>query len=112
LVTNTISRTRASIAAALSEAGLRSLSLTFSPAPVIAAAYLAAHYPGARCLLDRMSIQDQRPRTSGSQPGSVSSPISARWPTYSSSGSASWVLDVDVGAGVIQQIDPLQVDSQ
>jgi hypothetical protein len=30
---------------------------------------------------------------------------------YSSSGSASWVLDVDIGAGVFQQTDPLKVDS-
>jgi hypothetical protein len=43
--------------------------------------------------------------------GSVSSPISARWPTYSSSGSAGWALDVDIGAGVFQQTDSLKVDS-
>ena len=51
LVTNTISRTRASIAAALSGAGFAVTVADVLPASVIAAAYLAAHYPGARCLL-------------------------------------------------------------
>ena len=45
LVTNTLSRTRASIAAALSEAGFAVTVAGVLPAPVIAAAYLAAHYP-------------------------------------------------------------------
>src|SRR5690348_16738648 len=45
-------------------------------------------------------------------PVSVSSPASAWWPTYSSSGSGSWALDVDIGAGVFQQqqTDPLHAD--
>jgi hypothetical protein len=63
--------------------------------------------PSRRAVHDGACLTQQRPRTSGSQPGSVSSPISARWPTYSSSGSASWALDVDIGAGVFQQTDPL-----
>jgi hypothetical protein len=45
LVTNTTSRTRASIAAALSEAGFAVTVADVLPAPVIAAADLAAHYP-------------------------------------------------------------------
>jgi hypothetical protein len=64
-----------------------------------------------RAVHDGACPTQQHPRTSGGQPGSVSSPASARWPTYSSSGSASWALDVDIGAGVFQQTDPLQVDS-
>ncbi len=51
LVTNTTSRTRASIAAALTEAGFAVTADGILTAPVIAAAYLAEHYPGARCLL-------------------------------------------------------------
>ena len=66
--------------------------------------------PSRRAVPDGVCPTQQRPRTSGSQPGSVSSPTSARWPMYSSSGSASWALDVDIGAGVFQQTDPLHVD--
>jgi hypothetical protein len=51
LVTNTIARTGAWIAAALSGAGFAVIVADVLPAPVIAAAYLAAHYPGAPCLL-------------------------------------------------------------
>lgn len=51
LVTNTTSRTRASIAAALAEAGFAVTARDILTAPVIAASYLAEHYPGARCLL-------------------------------------------------------------
>jgi ribonucleotide monophosphatase NagD (HAD superfamily) len=51
LVTNTISRTRASIAAEPCEAGIAVTVADVLPAPVNAAAYLVAHYPGARCLL-------------------------------------------------------------
>ena len=51
LVTNTTSRTRASIAGALAEAGFPVTAGDILTAPVIAASYLAGHYPGARCLL-------------------------------------------------------------
>src|SRR5499427_4122182 len=51
LVTNTTSRTRASIAAALAGAGFPVTAADILTAPVIAAAYLREHYPGARCLL-------------------------------------------------------------
>src|SRR6266851_2213101 len=51
LVTNTTSRTRASIAAALAAAGFPVTAGDILTAPVIAAAYLRDRYPGARCLL-------------------------------------------------------------
>ena len=51
LVTNTTSRSRASIAAALAGAGFPVTVGDILTAPVIAAAYLREHYPGARCLL-------------------------------------------------------------
>ncbi len=51
LVTNTTSRTRASIAAALAGAGFAVTAADILTAPAIAAAYLAEHHPGARCLL-------------------------------------------------------------
>jgi len=51
LVTNTTSRTRASIAAALAGAGFPVTAADILTAPVIAAAYLRERYPGARCLL-------------------------------------------------------------
>ncbi len=51
LVTNTTSRSRASIAAALAAAGFPVTAGDILTAPVIAAAYLAEHYPGARCQL-------------------------------------------------------------
>jgi len=51
LVTNTTSRTRASIADTLAEAGFPVTGGDILTAPVIAAAYLRDRYPGARCLL-------------------------------------------------------------
>jgi HAD superfamily hydrolase (TIGR01458 family) len=51
LVTNTTSRTRASIASALAEAGFPVTGGDILTSPVIAAAYLRDRYPGARCLL-------------------------------------------------------------
>ena len=51
LVTNTTSRTRASIAAVLAEAGFPVTAGDILTAPVIAAAYLQDRYRGARCLL-------------------------------------------------------------
>src|SRR5258708_1501699 len=51
LVTNTTSRTRATIAAALAAAGFPVTATDILTAPVIAAGYLRARYPGARCLL-------------------------------------------------------------
>ena len=51
LVTNTTSRTRASIAGALAGAGFPVTASDILTAPVIAATYLHDRYPGARCLL-------------------------------------------------------------
>ena len=51
LVTNTTSRSQASIAAALAGAGFPVTAGDILTAPVIAAAHLREHYPGARCLL-------------------------------------------------------------
>ena len=51
LVTNTTSRTRASMAAALAAAGFPVTGGDILTAPVIAARYLAEHHPGAKCLL-------------------------------------------------------------
>ncbi|HEY1321163.1 MAG TPA: HAD-IIA family hydrolase [Streptosporangiaceae bacterium] len=51
LVTNTTSRTRASIAAVLAEAGFDVTPGDILTAPVITATYLARRHPGARCLL-------------------------------------------------------------
>jgi HAD superfamily hydrolase (TIGR01458 family) len=51
LVTNTTSRTRASIASTLAEAGFPVTASDVLTAPVIAAAYLQDRYPGARCML-------------------------------------------------------------
>jgi HAD superfamily hydrolase (TIGR01458 family) len=51
LVTNTTSRPRASIAAALAGAGFLVTAGDILTAPAIAAGYLNDHYPGARCLL-------------------------------------------------------------
>ena len=51
LVTNTTSRTRASIASVLAETGFPVTASDVLTAPVIAAAYLQDRYPGARCLL-------------------------------------------------------------
>lgn len=53
LVTNTTSRTRSSIASTLSEAGFPVGVDDVFTAPVITAAHLRAHYPGARCLRPR-----------------------------------------------------------
>jgi HAD superfamily hydrolase (TIGR01458 family) len=51
LVTNTTSRTRASIAAALAGAGFAVTAGDILTAPAIAAGYLAEHHPHAMCLL-------------------------------------------------------------
>jgi len=51
LLTNTTSRTRASIAATLAEAGFPIGPGDVLTAPALAAGYLAERYPGARCLL-------------------------------------------------------------
>jgi HAD superfamily hydrolase (TIGR01458 family) len=51
LVTNTTSRTRASIAAALAGAGFPVTAGDILTAPAIAATYLGEHHPGAQCLL-------------------------------------------------------------
>lgn len=51
LVTNTTSRTRQSMATALSAAGFPVSADDIVTAPAVAAAYLGDHYPGARCLL-------------------------------------------------------------
>ena len=51
LVTNTTSRSRASIAAALATSGFPVTANDILTAPAIATAYLREHYPGARCLL-------------------------------------------------------------
>jgi ribonucleotide monophosphatase NagD (HAD superfamily) len=50
LVTNTTSRTRASIAGALAGAGFPVTASDILTAPVSAAVYLHDHYPGGRCL--------------------------------------------------------------
>lgn len=49
LVTNTTSRTRASIAATLEDAGFPVTAQDILTAPAATAAYLAEHWPGARC---------------------------------------------------------------
>jgi HAD superfamily hydrolase (TIGR01458 family) len=51
LVTNTTSRTRAWMAATLSDAGFGVTAGDIFTAPAITAAYLAKNYPGARCVL-------------------------------------------------------------
>jgi HAD superfamily hydrolase (TIGR01458 family) len=51
LVTNTTSRTRASIAETLSEAGFEVRAEDVLTAPSVTAAHLAEHFPGARCAL-------------------------------------------------------------
>jgi HAD superfamily hydrolase (TIGR01458 family) len=51
LVTNTTSRTRASIARTLTESGFTIEPEEIITAPVATAEHLAQHYPGARCLL-------------------------------------------------------------
>ncbi|MET8768660.1 TIGR01458 family HAD-type hydrolase [Streptomyces sp. NPDC004658] len=51
LVTNTTSRTRASIAETLSQAGFDVGEEDVLTAPAVTAAHLAEHHPGARCLL-------------------------------------------------------------
>jgi HAD superfamily hydrolase (TIGR01458 family) len=51
LLTNTTSRTRASIASTLARVGFPVTVGDVLTAPVIAAAYLREHYPNARCLL-------------------------------------------------------------
>ncbi|HTZ91314.1 MAG TPA: TIGR01458 family HAD-type hydrolase [Streptosporangiaceae bacterium] len=51
LVTNTTSRSRASIATTLAAAGFPVAASDVLTAPAVASAYLREHYPGARCLL-------------------------------------------------------------
>lgn len=51
LVTNTTSRTRASIARTLADAGFPVSAEDILTAPAVTAAYLAEHCPGARCVL-------------------------------------------------------------
>jgi HAD superfamily hydrolase (TIGR01458 family) len=51
LVTNTTSRTRASMARTLAGAGFPVTAADILTAPAVAAAYLGEHYPGARCQL-------------------------------------------------------------
>ncbi|KUL44113.1 HAD-IIA family hydrolase [Streptomyces regalis] len=51
LVTNTTSRTRASIAEALADSWFPVSAQDILTAPAVTAAYLAEHYPGARCAL-------------------------------------------------------------
>ncbi|MEU8845737.1 HAD-IIA family hydrolase [Streptomyces sp. NPDC048564] len=51
LVTNTTSRTRASIARTLADAGFPVSTEDILTAPAVTAAYLAEHCPGARCVL-------------------------------------------------------------
>ncbi|MFD7443874.1 TIGR01458 family HAD-type hydrolase [Streptomyces sp. NPDC059909] len=51
LVTNTTSRTRASIATVLADAGFPVTADDILTAPAVTAAYLHEHHPGARCLL-------------------------------------------------------------
>ncbi|MGV9455604.1 TIGR01458 family HAD-type hydrolase [Streptomyces sp. NPDC003635] len=51
LVTNTTSRTRASIAGTLADAGFPVSAQDILTAPSVTAAYLAEHAPGARCAL-------------------------------------------------------------
>ncbi|WP_199840150.1 HAD-IIA family hydrolase [Streptomyces viridochromogenes] len=51
LVTNTTSRTRASIARTLADAGFAVSADDILTAPAVTAAYLAEHCPGARCAL-------------------------------------------------------------
>lgn len=51
LVTNTTSRTRASIAGTLSDAGFEVRAEDVLTAPSVTAAHLAEHFPGARCAL-------------------------------------------------------------
>ncbi|MGI5430025.1 HAD-IIA family hydrolase [Streptomyces sp. CA-179760] len=59
LVTNTTSRTRASIAGTLADAGFPVSAEDILTAPAATAAYLAEHCPGARCaLLNSGDIQE------------------------------------------------------
>lgn len=51
LMTNTTSRTRASIASTLADAGFPVTVDDVFTAPAVTASYLAEHYPGARCAL-------------------------------------------------------------
>jgi HAD superfamily hydrolase (TIGR01458 family) len=51
LVTNTTSRSRASMATTLATAGFPVTSSDILTAPAVAAVYLREHHPGARCLL-------------------------------------------------------------
>ncbi|WP_336109774.1 HAD-IIA family hydrolase [Streptomyces sp. PTD9-10] len=71
LVTNTTSRTRASIAETLAEAGFEVDAEDVLTAPALTAAHLAEHFPGARCAflnsgdieedLGDVTLVDERP---------------------------------------------------
>jgi HAD superfamily hydrolase (TIGR01458 family) len=63
LITNTTSRSRASIASALNDTGITVDEHDILTAPVATAAYLRAHHPGARCLL--LSSGEIRPELEG-----------------------------------------------
>ncbi|MCW2883216.1 MAG: hydrolase [Streptosporangiaceae bacterium] len=63
LLTNTTSRTRASIAATLADAGFPIGVEDVFTAPALAAGYIAERYPGARCLL--LNSGDIRPDLAG-----------------------------------------------
>jgi HAD superfamily hydrolase (TIGR01458 family) len=59
LLTNTTSRTRASVASTLADSGFPVHADDVLTAPALTAAYLATHYPGARCaLLNSGEIQE------------------------------------------------------
>ncbi len=63
LLTNTTSRTRASIRSALAEAGFAVDADEILTAPAVTAAHLASRYPGARCtLLNSGDISQDMPR--------------------------------------------------
>ncbi|MFD8412131.1 TIGR01458 family HAD-type hydrolase [Streptomyces sp. NPDC059650] len=62
LLTNTTSRTRASIAARLSDLGFPVVEQDVLTAPAATAAYLSEHFPGARCvLLNSGDVRDDLP---------------------------------------------------
>jgi HAD superfamily hydrolase (TIGR01458 family) len=79
LITNTTSRTRASIAGALAEAGFPVVAEDILTAPAVTGAYVAEHFPGARCALlnsgdigeDLGDVEVLDPDDSGSVPDVV-----------------------------------------
>ena len=66
--------------------------------------------PSRRAVPDGVCPTQQRPRTSGSQPGSVSSPTPARWPTIPAVAAHCGRL-TGYRRGCISQTDPFHVDS-